>query len=166
VLHARNGGRDPAGPLAKRIDNAFKCNSQLFLTKFHFEFIAYAITRFVRSIEFARIVMIVAGFVLLTAAAFRATSIDHRTDSGTGILDSRWFLGGGVEFEILFGIWLFSGWRPRIAWGLLLPTSDIPRAIRWPKSREAMQELGHVLVNQRCRMRIRLAALSSHFATF
>jgi hypothetical protein len=53
------------------------------------------------------------GLVLLTAAAFKGYQLATEPALENGVFTSRWFLMGLVEFELLLGIWLLSGWSQR-----------------------------------------------------
>lgn len=56
--------------------------------------------------------VVLAG-VLLVAAGLKGHQLATEPVLGTGILDSRWFLIGVVEFELFFGLWLLANLRPR-----------------------------------------------------
>jgi len=58
------------------------------------------------------VVRIVVGFVLLTAAALKGYQLAAGPVAETGLLTSRWFLIGVVEFELFFGLWLLAGPPP------------------------------------------------------
>ena len=66
------------------------------------------------------VVRIVLGLVLLTAAALKGHQLATEPVAGTGLLTSRWFLIGVVEFELFFGLWLLSGLYPSQTWQLAL----------------------------------------------
>jgi len=66
------------------------------------------------------VVRIVLGLVLLTAAALKGHQLATEPVAGTGLLTSRWFLIGVVEFELFFGLWLWFGLYPRRTWQLAL----------------------------------------------
>ena len=61
-------------------------------------------------------VRIILGLILLTAAALKGHQLATEPVAETGVLSSRWFLIGGVEFELFFGLWLTSGLQPPRAW--------------------------------------------------
>ncbi len=52
------------------------------------------------------LVRIVLGLVRLAAAVLKGHQLATEPVAGTGLLDSRWFLIGVVEFELFFGLWL------------------------------------------------------------
>lgn len=62
------------------------------------------------------VVRIVLGLILLTAAALKGHQLATEPVAETGLLTSRWFLIGVVEFELFFGLWLLSGLYPRGTW--------------------------------------------------
>ena len=62
------------------------------------------------------VVRIVLGFLLLVAAALKGHQLATEPVAGRGLLDSRWFLIGVIEFEILFGLWLWGGLSPGPTW--------------------------------------------------
>jgi len=62
------------------------------------------------------VVRIVLGLVLLTAAALKGHQLATEPVAGTGLLTSRWFLIGVVEFEFFFGLWLLAGPYPKWTW--------------------------------------------------
>lgn len=57
-------------------------------------------------------VRILLGLVLLTAAGLKGHQVATEPILETGLLNSRWFLIGVVEFELLFGLWLLVGLYP------------------------------------------------------
>lgn len=59
------------------------------------------------------VVRMLLGLLLVTAAALNAHQLASEPAVGTGLLDSRWFLIGVVEFELLFAVWLCGGLAPR-----------------------------------------------------
>jgi hypothetical protein len=56
------------------------------------------------------------GLLLLTAAALKGHQLAAAPVPETGLLTSRWFLIGVVEFELFFGLWLLSGLYPKWTW--------------------------------------------------
>ena len=56
------------------------------------------------------------ALILLTAAALKGHQLATEPVAETGLLTSRWFLIGVVEFELFFGLWLSSGLYPRRTW--------------------------------------------------
>jgi len=66
------------------------------------------------------VVRILLGLALLTAAGLKGHQLATEPTLATGVLDSRWFLVGLVEFELLFGLWLIANIHPRLSWGLVL----------------------------------------------
>jgi hypothetical protein len=52
------------------------------------------------------------AILLLTAAGLKAQQLMTKPVFGTGPLESRWFLIGVVEFELLFAFWLLSRFLP------------------------------------------------------
>ncbi len=60
------------------------------------------------------VVRIAAALLLLVAAGLKAHQLATEPVLGTGLLESRWFLIGLVEFELFFGLWLLSGLLPRL----------------------------------------------------
>lgn len=62
------------------------------------------------------VVRIVLGLLLLSAAALKGHQLATEPVVGSGLLDSRWFLIGVVEFELFFGLWLLSGLYPKWTW--------------------------------------------------
>ena len=62
------------------------------------------------------VVRILLGLVLLTAAGLKGHQLATEPAVGTGLLDSRWFLIGVVEFELLFGLTLLAGIFPKSTW--------------------------------------------------
>jgi hypothetical protein len=73
-----------------------------------------------RRIEPSRVVLVVLGLILLTAAALKSHQLATEPVLGTGILNSRWLLIIGVEVELFFGLWLVSGVLPRLSWAMTL----------------------------------------------
>ena len=59
------------------------------------------------------VVRIAVGFLLLLAAGLKGHQLATEPVSGAGILDSRWFLILVVEFEFVFGLWLWGGLCPK-----------------------------------------------------
>ena len=59
------------------------------------------------------------GVLLLTAAALKGHQLATEPVAETGLLTSRWFLIGVVEFELFFGLCLLAGLYPftSSAWG-------------------------------------------------
>jgi len=66
------------------------------------------------------VVRIVLGLVLLSAALLKGHQLATEPVAETGLLTSRWFLIGVVEFELVFGLWLWLGLYPRRTWQLAL----------------------------------------------
>jgi hypothetical protein len=62
------------------------------------------------------VVRIGLGLVLLLAAALEAHQLATEPVMGAGILRSRVFLIGVVEFELFFGLWLLAGIYARLTW--------------------------------------------------
>ena len=62
------------------------------------------------------VVRIAVGCLLLLAAGLKGHQLATEPVSGDGVLSSRWFLIGGVEFELAFGLWLWSGLSPMWTW--------------------------------------------------
>jgi len=62
------------------------------------------------------VVRILLGLVLLTAAGLKGHQLATEPILATGVLHSRWFLVGLVEFELCFALWLLAGTTPRLAW--------------------------------------------------
>lgn len=54
--------------------------------------------------------------LLLTAAGLKGYELATEPVAGTGLLTSRWFLIGVVEFEFFFGVWLLVGVCPTGTW--------------------------------------------------
>ena len=52
------------------------------------------------------VVRVILGLILLIAAALKAFQLATEPVAESGLLTSRWFLIGGVEFELFFGLWL------------------------------------------------------------
>jgi len=73
-----------------------------------------------RRIEVYDTVRIVLGLLLLTAAGLKGYQLATSPTPGTHLLNTRWFLILTVEYELLLGIWLLSGWRRRDAWRIAL----------------------------------------------
>jgi len=65
-------------------------------------------------------VCLAVGLLLLIAAGLKAYDLATSPILGAGILQSRWFLIGVVEFELLLGLWLLSGVYPAHAWAVSL----------------------------------------------
>lgn len=53
------------------------------------------------------------GLLLIAAALLKALHLATNPVLETGLFESRWFQIGWVEFELLFGGWLITGWHPR-----------------------------------------------------
>jgi hypothetical protein len=66
------------------------------------------------------VVRILIAAVLLTAAALKGHQLATEPVLGSGLLDSRWFLIGVVEFELFFGLWLLGGLLPKATWAAAL----------------------------------------------
>lgn len=62
------------------------------------------------------VVRVIVGLVLLTAAILKGHQLATEPVVGSSFLDSRWFLIGVVEFELLFGLWLVAGICPKFSW--------------------------------------------------
>lgn len=62
------------------------------------------------------VVRVVLGTTLLTAAALKGHQLATEPVVGAGLSDSRWFLIGVVEFELLFGLWLLAGIYAKWTW--------------------------------------------------
>lgn len=60
------------------------------------------------------------GLILLTAAGFKGYELATEPVLGTGLLNSRWLLIAVVQFELLFGFWLFAGILPKATWRFAL----------------------------------------------
>ena len=54
--------------------------------------------------------------VLLTAAVMKIYKLSTEPVVETGFLDQKWVQWFEVEFEIVLGAWLISGWARRLAW--------------------------------------------------
>jgi len=63
------------------------------------------------------------GLLLLIAAALKGHQLATEPVPETGLLTSRWFLIGVVEFELFFGLWLLSGLYPKWTWRAALGTT-------------------------------------------
>ncbi len=66
------------------------------------------------------VVRLAAALLLLVAAGLKAHQLATEPVLGTGLLESRWFLIGVVEFELFFGLWLLSGLLPKVTWAAAL----------------------------------------------
>ena len=62
-----------------------------------------------RAYDVLRLVM---ALVLLAAAGLKAHQLATESILGSGLMESRWFLIGVVEFELLFALWLLSSLLP------------------------------------------------------
>ncbi len=62
------------------------------------------------------VVRVILGLILLAAAVLKGHQLAREPVLGTGLLDSRFFLIGVVEFEFLFGLWLLAGMYPKLTW--------------------------------------------------
>jgi hypothetical protein len=62
------------------------------------------------------VVRILAAVVLLTVAGLKAHQLATEPVLAKTWLDSRWLLMASVEFELFFGLWLFSNNLPRLTW--------------------------------------------------
>ncbi len=60
--------------------------------------------------------------ILFTAAVLKTHQLATEPVLGIGLLESRWFLTGVVQFEILLGFWLISGVAIRWAWWTAVAT--------------------------------------------
>ena len=60
---------------------------------------------------FRTVVPVGVGLVLLVAAALKTHQLATEPVPGISLLESRWFLVGVVELELLLGLWLVSGWQ-------------------------------------------------------
>ncbi len=63
---------------------------------------------------------LVVAAVLLLAAGLKGYQLSTEPVLGTGLLDSRWFLIGVVEFELFFGFWLLANLLPSVSWAAAL----------------------------------------------
>lgn len=63
-----------------------------------------------------RVVRWLLAVLMLVAAGLKGYQLATEPVSGGGLMDSRWFLMATVEFEIFFGLWLLSGFWPRLTW--------------------------------------------------
>ena len=66
------------------------------------------------------VVRVLLAGVLLLAAGLKGHQLATEPVLGTGILDSRWFLIGVVEFELFLGLWLISGIYARRLWQITM----------------------------------------------
>lgn len=62
------------------------------------------------------VVRVVLGVILLRVAGLEGCQSAADPVAGTGLFDSRWFLIGVVEFELLFGYWLLAGICAKWTW--------------------------------------------------
>lgn len=62
------------------------------------------------------VVRVILGLILLTAAGLKGFQVATEPVAETGLLTSRWFLIGLVEFELFLGLWLLAGLYPRGTW--------------------------------------------------
>lgn len=62
------------------------------------------------------VVRVLVGAILLTAAGLKGYQLATEPTLGTSLLESRWFLIGVVEFEVLFGFWLLANIWPKPTW--------------------------------------------------
>ena len=69
-----------------------------------------------------RVVSVLLGLVLLTAAVLKTHQLATEPVLGAGLVESRWFLATAVQYELLLGFWLISGHFPRAAWWVALGT--------------------------------------------
>lgn len=60
------------------------------------------------------------GLLLIVATGLKAHQLATEPILGRGIFNSRWFLLGVVEWELLFGLWLLAGLWPRTTWVIAL----------------------------------------------
>ena len=67
-----------------------------------------------------QMVRLAVALTLLTAAALKGYDLSTGPVAGNGLLDSRWFLIGVVEMEILFGLWLLANIWPKLTWMVAL----------------------------------------------
>ena len=56
------------------------------------------------------------ALVLLAAAGLKGHQLATESILGSGLMESRWFLIGVVEFELLFALWLLSFSAPLALW--------------------------------------------------
>jgi len=62
------------------------------------------------------VLRVILGLILLTAAALKGHQLATEPLAERGLLTSRWFLIGVVEFELFFGLWLCCGLYARRTW--------------------------------------------------
>lgn len=62
-----------------------------------------------------RIISLVLGGVLITAAALKTHQLAVGSTAENGFFTSRWFSIGLVEFELALGLWLLSGVSPQVS---------------------------------------------------
>lgn len=65
---------------------------------------------------------ILLGVLLIGAAALKAYELATGPTIRSSFLGSRWFLTALVEFEIVLGVWLISGWAWKKCWWAALIT--------------------------------------------
>lgn len=70
-------------------------------------------------------VPVVLGLVLLAAGGLKAHEVVVEPAVGETFWGSRWFLAGLVEFELLLGMWLISGWQASQARKVALATFSV-----------------------------------------
>jgi hypothetical protein len=73
-----------------------------------------------RSIPGYDVVRLTMAVVLLLAAGSKGYQLSTEPVLGTGLLGSRWFLIGVVEFELFFGLWFLAGHLPSLSWAAAL----------------------------------------------
>jgi len=66
------------------------------------------------------IIRIALGLLLLSAAGLKGYQLATSPTPDTHLLNTRWFLILTVEYELMLGLWLLSGWRKRDAWLITL----------------------------------------------
>jgi len=62
------------------------------------------------------VVRILAAVVFLAAAGLKCHQLATEPLIGRTWLDARWLLMATVEFELFFGLWLFSNNLPKLTW--------------------------------------------------
>ncbi len=82
------------------------------------------------------VVRIGLGVLLLTAAALKGHQLATEPVAETGLLTSRWFLIGVVEFELFFGLWLLAGLYPKWTWRATLLCFGGFACVAWPSRPE------------------------------
>jgi len=69
-----------------------------------------------RAVSGYEVVRLVMAVILLLAAGLKGYQLSTEPVLGTGLLDSRWFLIGVVEFELFFGLWLLADLLLSLSW--------------------------------------------------